>query len=137
MANAIYKKYKEALLSGDSDTALTTSNVVLSLVDFQLDPTIFDSTDEFYSDLNANTIIDTEQMTGITVTDGIFAATNTTFTAVDFDDDVEALLIWINTGTANTSRLVAFLDTDVTGLPITPANNDVTVSWNASGIFQL
>jgi hypothetical protein len=33
--------------------------------------------------------------------------------------------------------LVAYLDTGVTGLPVTPNGGDITISWHASGIFQL
>ena len=32
---------------------------------------------------------------------------------------------------------MAFLDTSVTGLPVTPNGGNITVTWNASGIFQL
>lgn len=49
----------------------------------------------------------------------------------------EAILIYQDSGTATTSPLVAWLDTDVTGLPVTPSGDDVTITWNASGIFQL
>ena len=50
---------------------------------------------------------------------------------------VTKLVIYIDTGTASTSPLVAFLDTSVTGLPVTPNGGDITITWNASGIFTL
>jgi hypothetical protein len=50
---------------------------------------------------------------------------------------VEALVIYIDTGVAGTSRLVAYIDTGVTGLPVTPNGGDITITWNASGIFAL
>jgi hypothetical protein len=59
-----------------------------------------------------------------------------TYTAVT-GNSAEALLIYIDTGTAGTSRLVAWIDTSVTGLPVTPNGGDITITWNASGIFQL
>jgi hypothetical protein len=43
----------------------------------------------------------------------------------------------VDTGTAATSPLVAYIDTGVTGLPVTPNGGNITVTWNASGIFQL
>jgi len=50
---------------------------------------------------------------------------------------VEALVIYVDTGSAATSPLVAYIDTSVTGLPVTPNGGDITVTWNASGIFAL
>ena len=48
----------------------------------------------------------------------------------------EAILIYIDTGSAATSRLVAWIDT-ATNLPVTPNGGDISIQWNASGIFQL
>jgi len=59
-----------------------------------------------------------------------------TYTAVT-GASIEALLIYIDTGSAATSRLVAYIDTGVTGLPVTPNGGDIVITWNASGIFQL
>jgi hypothetical protein len=50
---------------------------------------------------------------------------------------VEALVIYIDTGTAGTSRLIGFIDTGVTNLPVTPNGGDISITWNASGIFAL
>ena len=61
---------------------------------------------------------------------------NVTFTAVS-GASVEALVIYIDTGNTATSRLVAYIDTGVTGLPVTPNGGDISITWNASGIFQL
>jgi uncharacterized protein YigE (DUF2233 family) len=46
-------------------------------------------------------------------------------------------VIYIDTGTAGTSPLVAYIDTGVTGLPVTPNGGNINVTWNASGIFAL
>jgi hypothetical protein len=46
-------------------------------------------------------------------------------------------VIYVDTGTAATSPLVAYIDTGVTGLPVTPNGGNITVTWNASGIFAL
>ena len=49
----------------------------------------------------------------------------------------EPLVIYKDTGVAGTSALIRFIDTGVTGLPITPSGADVTVRWHASGIFSV
>ena len=46
-------------------------------------------------------------------------------------------MIYIDTGSSATSRLVAYLDTGVTGLPVTPNGGDIAITWSASGIFKL
>ena len=140
MANAIYPKYKEALLTGDSNISLSSGTVKISLVD--ADTTAYSSLNQFYSDLDANGIITTASMTNKTVTNGVFDADDVTFTSVSANTSLtdgigDSLLIWIDTSDANTSRLVAWLDTNVSGLPITPDGSNVDITWNSSGIFQL
>jgi hypothetical protein len=74
-----------------------------------------------------------------TYTDGTFDAADVTFSAFSNGSvSVEGLVIYIDDGTADaSSRLVAFLDASITGLPFTPSGSDVTVQWSASGIFTL
>jgi hypothetical protein len=48
---------------------------------------------------------------------------------------IEALIAYVDTGSAATSRLVGYWDTGVTGLPLTPNGGDVNVTINASGLL--
>lgn len=136
MANAIYPKYKEALLSGDSGVSLTTGTVKVSLLDTNVTP--YRSTDEFYSDLasSGDGIVSSATITNTTVVDGLFDGDDIIFSSVTGPQS-EALLFWIDTGVGSTSRLVAYIDTGVSGLPIIPNGSDVDIEWNANGIFQL
>jgi hypothetical protein len=52
-------------------------------------------------------------------------------------DSVEAIVLYIDTGTAGSSRLIMFQDTGVTGLPLTPEGSDVQINVNAAGWFSL
>jgi hypothetical protein len=45
-------------------------------------------------------------------------------------------VIYKHTGTESTSTLIAYIDSG-TNLPVTPNGGDITVQWNASGIFSL
>lgn len=136
MANAIYDKYKEALLSGSSDSALSTSNVVVSLLNSDVE--VYTSTDQFYSDVTtANGVIATVALQDITVSDGVFDANNVTFESVSEQTECEALLFWIDTGNTATSRLIAYMDTNIDGLPITPDGSNVDITWSSDGIFKL
>jgi hypothetical protein len=64
---------------------------------------------------------------------GVFDAADTTFSSLSGDQS-EQLIVFKNTGTDATAVIIAGWDT-ATGLPLTPNGGDVTVVWNASGIF--
>lgn len=133
MANAIYPKYKEALLDAFTDIDINMLTAKVALVD--TGTYTYSSTHQWLSDLSG--VVGTAQtLTSKSVTDGVFDAADVTFTAVT-GNSVEALVIYIDTGTAGTSRLVAYIDTGVTGLPVTPNGGNISITWNASGIFAL
>lgn len=133
MANSLYPKWKEALLQNSSNSALT-GTVKAALVD--TGTYTYSSAHEFLTSLTG--VVGTAQTIGATktYTDGVFDGGDITFTSVT-GNSVEALVLYIDTGAAGTSRLVAFIDTGVTGLPVTPNGGNISVTWNASGIFAL
>jgi hypothetical protein len=133
MANAIYPLYKQALLDASANADLNDGTVKVALIDTATYP--YNSAHEFYSSVSG--VVGTPQtINNTTVTNGLFDGDNVTYTAVS-GNSAEALLIYIDTGAAGTSRLVAWIDTSVSGLPVTPNGGDITITWNASGIFQL
>jgi hypothetical protein len=71
-----------------------------------------------------------------TVAVGVFDAADSVFTALS-GDSVERLILFKDTGTEATSILIAIYDTFTSGMPLTPNGGDVTVQWNASGIFSV
>lgn len=133
MANTLYPKWKEALLQNSSNSALT-GTVKVALVD--TGTYTYSASHEFLSSVTGR--VGTDQTIGATksYTDGVFDGGDLTYTTVT-GNSVEALVIYVDTGVAGTSRLVAYIDTGVTGLPVTPNGGDITVTWNASGIFAL
>lgn len=139
MANALYPKWKEALLQATANSALNGSGatgVYAALID-TADYT-YSAAHEFYSSVVAGEV-GTPQEIGATktYTSGVFDGANITVPSVT-GDPCEALVIYVKNAGANTTwRLVAYLDTGVTGLPVTPNGGDIIVSWNASGIFGL
>ncbi len=76
-------------------------------------------------------------LTAKTVTDGVADAADVTLSAVTGDPS-EAIVIFKDTGTEATSRLIAHIDT-ATGLPVSPNGGDITVQWSndSSRIFRL
>ena len=138
MANARYPKWKEALLQGSSGSALNgsgTTGVYVALVD--TGTYTYSASHQYYSDLSG--IVGTDQEIGATktYTNGVLDGADLTYTAVS-GASVEAIVLYVKNAGANTTwRLVAYLDTSVTGLPVTPNGGNITVTWNASGIIGL
>lgn len=135
MANAIYPKYKELLLGTQTASSLTSGTVKAALID--TGTYTYNAAHDFWNDAVAG-VIGTPQTIGTkTVTNGTFDGDNVTYTAVS-GASVEAIILYIDTGGADsTDPLVAYIDTSVTGLPVTPNGGDITTTWNASGIFTI
>lgn len=144
MANALFVKFKEALLnpgtlgttSGDA-VDLIDDNIKVVLVDHGVD-TPLPATDQYLSDITAGARIATSgNLASKSIAGGVFDAADITITGVS-GATVESIVIYKDTGTASTSPLIAFIDT-ATGIVLTPNGGDVTISWDngASKIFAL
>jgi hypothetical protein len=133
MARAVYAGYRTIVLS--SPPNLSTSNVKVVLTDHSgATPNV--NTHQFLSDISAGTVATSGNLTNKTlgtVAAGVFDADDVTFTSVS-GPSVESFTLFVDTGTASTSRLLAYWD-DATGLPITPSGGNIIISWSASGIF--
>lgn len=133
MANAIYPKYKEAILQSAANSSLAAGVVKVALVDTAT--YTYSAAHEFQTSLTG--VIGTPAtLASKTMVNGAFDSADPTMTAVSGATG-EALVIFIDTGSTATSRLVAFLDTGFTGLPVTPSGSDITIAVNASGWFTL
>lgn len=138
MANAIYPKWKEAIIQATANSALNGSGatgVYAVLID--TGTYTYNASHEFYSDLTG--IVGSEVEIGATksYTNGVFDGADVTFTAVTGNTS-EAIVLFVKNAGANTTwRLYSYLDTSVTGLPVTPNGLDIQIQWNASGIVGL
>lgn len=133
MANALYPKWKEQLLQFTTNNNLSAGTVKVALVTAGY---TYASTDQFYSSVSASVVGTPQTIGSKTFTNGVFSGGNVTFTAVT-GSQVVALVVYVDTGTTTTSPLVAYIDTSVTNLPVTPNGGDISITWNASGIFAL
>jgi hypothetical protein len=135
MANALYDKGRESFLKGE--ISWNSNNIKVCLIDTN-DYTVDIVNDQFLSDIDDDAIIATsDNLSSKTTTAGVANAANVVFESVT-GDQAEALIIYQDTGTASTSRLIAYMDT-ATGLPITPNNADILISWSTGSnkIFKL
>lgn len=137
MANAVYPIYKEALLTAAANSALTgsgTTGLYAALID--TGTYTYSAAHDFYNDLTG--VVGTDQeITSVTTTGGLIDGGDVTFPSVS-GASVEAIVLYRKNAGANTTwRLVAYIDTGVGGLPVTPNGGNITITWNASGIVQL
>lgn len=134
MANAIYPKWKELVLglgcgSGTKPTG-TLKSVLVNTGTYT-----YSAAHQFASSLSGQVGTATA-IASPTFTNGVLGGSNVTFTAVS-GSAAQAIVIYLDTGTAGTSPLIEYVDTGATGLPVTPNGGDINITWNASGIFQL
>ncbi len=135
MANALYDKGREGFLDGTIDW--DTQDIKVVLVD-NADYTVNLATDDFLDDVAAaGRVATSANLTSKTVAAGVADAADVTFTAVS-GDPCESIVIYYDTGSAATSRLIAYIDT-ATNLPVTPNGGDITIAWDngANKIFKL
>jgi hypothetical protein len=135
MPNALYDKGREGFLAGE---ILWDTDVIKAVLIDAADYTVNLATHQFLSDIpEAARVATSNAFTSKTVANGVADADDLTFPAVS-GDHVEALVIYQDTGTAGTSRLIAYIDT-ATGLPVTPNGGDINVAWDngTNKIFKL
>jgi len=139
MANALYGLFKQALMNKEHD--LNTDAVKATLIDaadYDAAGTI--NTDTTYV-AGANGVADAAKVAvsgtlqaAATITLGVFDTDNFTWSTVSGDVS-EAILLW-NDGHAS-DGLIAWYDTTVTGLPVTPNGGNINVTVHGSGWFAL
>ena len=139
MANALYNPFKEQLLSNataiDLDEAGDT--VKATLID-SADYTFSAAHDEYSGGSQdvptAAKVAESADLGSQTTTNGTFDTADFSWTAVSGDQS-EAVILWDDTVTND--RLMAFYDTGITGMPVTPNGGNINVTVNASGWFAL
>lgn len=136
MANALYNTAKEGFL-GNTAFDLDTDVIRASLID-AADYTYSAAHDEYSGGARdvalAAIVAESPTLTSPTVTNGVFDTADFTWSTVTGDPS-EAIILWDDTLTND--RLIAFYDTSITGMPVTPNGGNINVTVNASGWFAL
>lgn len=142
MANALYDLAKEALLSGSIN--LTANDIRCVLVRKggadAASSTVYAPnlvTDRFLSSVPAGSRVATSgALASKTVALGVFDAANVLFPAVAAGAAVNSIVIYKWVSADGDSPLIAYMDT-AGGLPFTPVDEDLTLTWASGGIFSL
>lgn len=135
MANALYDGGREGILDGSINVSSGTIKCLLATSSYTPNTT----THRNVSDVGSGNIVTrSTAFTAKTETAGVFDAADVTFTAVATGPAASYIVIYQDSGTDSTSRLVAIIDT-ATGLPVTPNGGDISVTWDSGSnrIFKL
>lgn len=140
MANTLYPKWKaKRMIAGNDathalDSAEGTTGVYAMLVDTA--EYTYSGAHEFYSDVAAAGIVAEGEITNKTIN-----AATATFDGDDVvlpnvtGDGTEAVILYRKNAGANTTwPVIAYFDE---GVSVTPNGGNITIQWNASGIFAL
>jgi hypothetical protein len=136
MANGLYDAARESVLNADIDWSVDDIRAIL--VDTGT-YTVNLTTHNFLDDIPAGARIAVSAALGSkTSAAGVADAADVTFSAVS-GATVEAVVLYKHTGVESTSNLIAYMDTGMTGLPVTPNGGDITVQWasTTNRIFKL
>lgn len=144
MANALFTIYRNNILGHNDFTnvQLDADTLKAMFVD-HADDTPAPTTDQDIADIASAARVPAigscptlgSKTIGV-VADGTFDSGDILFSALS-GDQVESAILFKDTGAEGTSILVAFYDTFVSGMPLTPNGGDVTLAPNASGLFQV
>jgi hypothetical protein len=139
MATLIYPQGKKAFLEGDIDLIANTIKVVL--ID-TADYTYNAAHDNLDDVAVASRVATSGALAGKTVTvsgsNAVFDANDITLTGVT-GDQAEALILFVDTGVEATSKLIAYIDSFASGMPVTPNGGNINIVWDngASKIFAI
>lgn len=136
MANALYNTFKEGIL-GNTAFDLDSDTIKASLID-GADYTFSAAHDEYSGGARdvalASIVAESSGLTSPTVTNGTFDTADFTWSTVSGDQS-EIVILWDDTLTND--RLIAYYDTGMTGMPVTPSGGNINFAVNASGWFSL
>lgn len=131
MANALYAKGKEALLSGAIN--IPTDTIKAILVSNGYTPNI--NTHQYLSSLEAYRLSTDQTLGTKSITSGVVDAADVTWTAVAGGATGSYVALYKDTGSAATSPLIALFDT-ITNFPVSTNGGDITVQWD-NGAYKI
>jgi len=135
VANAIYPSFKALALGlGIGVGTKPTGTLKMALID--TNDYTYSAAHDYWDDASAGVVGTPTAIGSPTTTSGTLDGADVTFSAVTGDPS-EAVIVFLDTGTASTSPLVCYIDSGASGLPVTPNGGDITVTLNASGILSL
>ena len=137
MATIVHLDWLDGMLGDPTHSVvdLNTDNIDASLLDATDSGTITSASVD-YDEVDAATVVATEDVTISGIANGVVSISAVTFSGVT-GDAADYLAIWKNSGTPGTSPLVITWDSATTGLPVTPNGGDITATWGSNTLVTL
>lgn len=143
MVDVVYNSFSTNILSGLFDLREAGDDVKVALVESGYTPNR--DTHEFFSDITnelsgtgytaGGNPIDSQTVTqDNTDNEGVFDGLDVTWTGIDAGT-AAGMVLYVDTGTPATSRLIAFQDSG--GFPTVTTGADLTVQWAVEGILNV
>ena len=123
MANKLFPKGAEKMLRASINFDTDTLKVALVSSAYT-----YSAAHEFLSDLGT-TVGTAQTLGGKSTTGGVFDANDADFGALAPGNTIKAAAIYKDTGSPNTSPLIAYLD-EITGFPLATNGGTVTIPWS-------
>lgn len=135
MANALYPLFKQQLLNKEHNLS---SDAVRAALISTATYTYSAAHSLYATDVAAGAkIAQSSALTAPTIVQGVFNTASFSWTAVSGVIS-QAIILWNDTPTTPTAKpLIAYYDTGMTGMPVTPNGGNINVTVNASGWFAL
>lgn len=135
MANTLMPRFKQGLLNKEHD--LDSDQIKASLID-TADYTFSAAHASYASDVASGAkVAESAALGSPSITAGVFDTSDFTWQSVN-GDEAEAIFLWNDTPTTPVADpLIAWYDTGMTGMPVTPSGGDIHFTVNASGWFAL
>lgn len=136
MSNQLYPSFVDRCLTTPGGNLLT-GTVKAALVDTALYS--FNATHDFYNDVIAGVVGTPVTLSGKSVVNRVFDAADISFVGLSGAPSLEALILFLDVGGANSGwPLIAYIDT-AAGLPVAGGASQVDVSWDngVNKIFRM
>jgi hypothetical protein len=135
MANAFYSRAKQGFIAKELDQIGDAPQI--ALID-SADYTFSAAHTSYASDVAAGAKVASVVLPAtLTETDGVFDSGDGTWSSVT-GDECEALINWLDTPTTPVADpLIAFWDTGMSGMPVTPNGGDINFTVNGSGWWEI
>lgn len=139
MANALYNPFKQQLLDSTTTINLASGGDTVKATLIDLADYTFSAAHDEYSGgstdvATAAKVAESSALTSPTVTNGTYDTADFAWSTVT-GDQAEAVILWDDTVTND--RLMAFYDTGMTGMPVTPSGGNINFTVHGSGWFAL
>lgn len=134
----MYVKALQAFLTGKINWEVDTIRAVLVDANAYSVPN-FINEHEFLSDIpEAARVATSPALTNKTADNGVANADDVTFSSIS-GAQAEAVVLYKESDSPDTSRLICYIDTALNGLPVSPNGADVSIFWDngPNKIFRL